>query len=119
MYMDYDSSKYKKIISEKDIEIKDFQKKTKLLISQISEKNKKIEHLEKLLKRLNNPNYNNLSNYYFLLDSNEDPFLNANNNNFYYPKNELDIKSNEIYKTLYKNYEKLRKENIDLKKEND
>ena len=76
MNTDYNILKYKKVINEKDQEIKDSQKKIKILIKQVNEKNDHIKNLESILKSKNNNN--NSSNYAFL-NSNEIPILNYKN----------------------------------------
>jgi len=116
MNTDYNILKYKKAINEKDQEIKDSQKKIKILIKQVNEKNNHIKNLETILKSKNN--VNNSSNY-VLLNSNEIPILNSKNNNYYFFSKNESIKSNEDYRNLFKSYEKLKIEHEELKKEND
>lgn len=116
MNTDYNILKYKKVINEKDQEIKDSQKKIKILIKQVNEKNEHIKNLESILKSKNNNN--NSSNYAFL-NSNEIPILNYKNNKYYFFSKNESIKSNADYRNLFKSYEKLKKEHEELKKEND
>ena len=107
----------KKKIEDKDIEIKDFQRRTKLLLQQVKEKNAHIKHLEKILNNQNK--YNKPSNRITFLNSNKDFIINTNEtDNNYKIISDLNAKSNEKYKKLYIAYEKLKKDYNTLKEEN-
>ena len=120
---DFNVLEYKKDLKEKDKEIKDSQKKIKLLLHQVNEKNNLIKHLESIIKLKNNNNNNNgqknnnLSNNY-LLHQKETPIFNHKNNIINNNYNLSAIMSSSIYRNLLKCYEKLKIEHEELKKEN-
>jgi hypothetical protein len=123
MYTDFNILEYKKNLKEKDKEIKDSQTKIKILIHQVTEKNNQIKNLESIIKLKNNNNINKISNNSlsnnFLLYPKEAPMLNYKaHNNINNNYNLSIIVSSSIYKNLLKNYEKLKNEHEELKKEN-
>jgi hypothetical protein len=123
MYTDFNILEYKKNLKEKDKEIKDSQTKIKILIHQVTEKNNQIKNLESIIKLKNNNNNNKISNNSlsnnFLLYPKEAPLLNyKTHNNINNNYNLSIIVSSSIYKNLLKNYEKLKNEHEELKKEN-
>ena len=107
----------KKKITDKDKEIKDFQNRTKVLLSQVKEKNEYIRHLEIIINSQNK--YNSSSNKIVFLNSNNEHIVESNENDInYIIKSDLIAKSNEKYKKLYIAYEKLKKEYDSLNREN-
>ena len=107
----------KKEIKSKDNEIKDFQKRIKILLEQVKEKNEHIKHLEVILNTQNK--YKSSSNKIIFLNSSKEHTMNTNeNDNNYIIKSDSSAKSNEKYKKLYMAYEKLKKDFDFYKSEN-